>query len=66
MAKLEHLQSEIESLPAEEFARLRQWFAEKDWQRWDEELELDIAAGKLDFLFDEALEAIAQHKLRDL
>ena len=57
MMNIEKLQMEIESLPEEEFSRLRRWFAEKDWERWDQELELDVAAGKLDFLLEEAWEA---------
>ena len=52
--KVEQLQMEIEALPEKEFLRLRQWFAEKDWERWDGQLESDVAAGKLDFLLDEA------------
>jgi hypothetical protein len=28
---------------------------EKDWQTWDAQLERDSAAGKLDFLAEEAL-----------
>ena len=52
---VEQLQVEIEALPNDEYARLRQWFAERDWERWDEQLEADAAAGKLDILVDEAL-----------
>ena len=63
---IEKLQMEIESLPEEEFSRLRRWFAEKDWERWDQELESDAAAGKLDFLLEEAWEAAAQDTLSDL
>jgi len=66
MARVEHIQAEIEALSEEEFARLRNWFAEKDWERWDEQLEADVGAGKLDFLLAEAKAAKAQGKLRDL
>ena len=52
--KAEQLQREIEALPEKDFLRLRRWFAEKDWERWDRQLESDVAAGKLDFLLDEA------------
>lgn len=64
--KLETLQTEIEALPDEEYMILRQWFAEKDWERWDQELKSDIEQGKLDFLIDEAFEALAQDNLREL
>jgi hypothetical protein len=66
MAQVEHIQAEIEALSEEDFSRLRKWFAEKDWQRWDEQLEADVAAGKLDFLLEEAKAAKAQGKLRGL
>lgn len=39
MTQVEQLKSEIANLSAQEFAQLRDWIAEKDWQQWDEELE---------------------------
>ena len=66
MMKLEHLQSEINGLADEEFAQLRRWMADRDWQRWDEQLEADVALGKLDFLLDEASEAIKADSLSEL
>ena len=38
----------------------------KDWQRWDQQLESDVAAGKLDFLLAEAIAAKSQGKLQNL
>lgn len=64
--QIEQLQIEIETLSAEDFARLRRWFADKDWERWDEQLEQDIAAGKLDFLLEEALTAKRRGTLQEL
>jgi hypothetical protein len=64
--KVEQLQTEIEALSDEDFVRLRKWFAERDWEQWDRQLETDVAAGKLDFLLDEASAAKAQDKLREL
>lgn len=57
MMKLEQLQTEIEALPEKDFLRLRRWFADRDWLRWDNQLEQDAAAGKLDFLLEEAATA---------
>lgn len=54
MAHIKDLQTEIEALSDEEFVRLREWFAEKDTQRWDAQIENDAASGKLDFLLYEA------------
>lgn len=66
MAHVRDIQTDIEALSEEEFAQLREWFAEKDWGRWDAQLKRDVEAGKLDFLLEEAAAAKAQGKLRDL
>ena len=63
---VEQIQMEIEALPKEEFSRLRRWFAERDWDRWEEQLEADEAAGKLDFLLEEAAAAKRNGTLSDL
>ena len=49
MGRIEEIQSAIESLPQDEFRRLRDWFTEKDWEEWDKEIEADSKSGKLDF-----------------
>jgi hypothetical protein len=66
MKLIEKIQSEIESLPQEDFQQLRTWFAEKDWSLWDKQLETDVADGKLDFLLEEAMAAKSQGTLQDL
>ncbi len=66
MTRVESIQAEIESLSREDFARLREWIAERDWQNWDRQIEQDSAAGKLDFLREEVEAAKQQGKLRDL
>ena len=66
MVEIERIQNEIEALPERDFLRLRRWFAEKDWERWDKQLESDVAAGRLDSLLAEASTAKAQGNLRDL
>lgn len=66
MSKADELKTEIESLPPEEFAELVRWLSEKDWGRWDKQIEADSAAGKLDFLVDEALEEKAKGTLKNL
>ena len=66
MSKLEKLKTEIEQLPKEEFTELVRWLSEKDWDRWDKEIEADSEAGKLDFLVREALDAQAKGTLKDL
>ncbi|MBI5411461.1 MAG: hypothetical protein HZA21_05665 [Nitrospirae bacterium] len=60
MSKVDELKTEIERLPQEEFTELVRWLSEKDWERWDKEIEADSEAGKLDFLMREALEEKAK------
>ena len=66
MAQIADIQTEIEALSDEEFARLREWFAQKDAQRWDAQLAQDAAAGKLEFLREEARAAKEEGTLQDL
>ena len=66
MAKVDELKTEIERLPPEQFAELARWLSEKDWERWDKEIEADAVAGKLDFLVREALEEKTKGTLKDL
>ena len=66
MTKVQEIQAAIESLPREEYVRLRQWFSERDWEEWDEQIEADSEAGKLDFLIKEALDEKARGLLRGL
>jgi len=44
----------IDSLPPEEYRRIIQWFRMREQKGWDEQLDADSAAGRFDFLFDEA------------
>ncbi len=66
MAKVEEIKTAIESLPEEEFIALREWFTEKDWEKWDRQIEMDSKSGKLDFLIEEALAEKRAGKLKDL
>jgi hypothetical protein len=60
MSTIEQIKTTILTLAPNEFQRLRQWFSDVDYQRWNEQLEQDILDGKLDAL---AEEAIAEFKL---
>jgi hypothetical protein len=66
MSKVDELKTEIERLPENEFTELVRWLSEKDWGRWDQEIEADSEAGKLDFLVREALDAKTKGTLKDL
>jgi len=66
MPNVEEIFSSIESLSKEEFARLREWFYERDWERWDREIEEDSKSEKLNFLVKEAFGEKADEKLKEL
>jgi len=55
MSSLEQIEAAILSLPSSEFERLRLWFFDLDYERWDKQLEQDIAEGKLEALAQEAI-----------
>jgi hypothetical protein len=57
--KLEELEKEIAQLSGEQLKEFRAWYERFDAATWDEELEKDIRAGKLDEL---ATAAIAEHR----
>jgi len=62
MTKLEQLEEQIQQLSPSEFAELRTWLLERDWEEWDRQIEQDAASGKLERLFEEAREAHRQGK----
>ena len=66
MLNVNEIKKAIESLPEKDFIQLRQWFSEKDWKKWDRQIEADVAAGKLDFLVKEGLDEKRGRKLKDL
>ena len=59
MSELEKLEEHVRSLSLEGLKQFRAWFAEFDARAWDEQIEADSKAGKLDVLVSEAL---AEHK----
>lgn len=66
MSKVEEIEAAIEALSEEEYVRLRKWFSEKDWQKWDRQIKADSESGKLDFLIKEAIDGKAKGKLKEL
>ena len=55
MTTVEELEAAVKQLSPEDRAAFRAWFAEFDAEEWDRQLEADVAAGRLDWLVDEAL-----------
>ena len=59
MTQVELLEQHIAELDDDSFSKLREWFIEFEQARWDQQLEADSNAGKLDFLINAAH---AEHK----
>jgi len=62
MDRIEEIETAITSLPPDDYRRLVDWFRAREQTRWDEQMDQDCIAGKLDFLFDEA-ESDSEHRL---
>ncbi len=59
MIKVEELQTAVKRLSTEDLEIFRNWFEEYEAKKWDQKIEKDIKAGKLDTL---AMEAIKEFK----
>jgi hypothetical protein len=66
MKTFEDVKAQIEALPHREYMKLVHWFAERDADAWDEEIERDAANGRLDFLIEEALAEKKEGKLHEI
>lgn len=66
MSKIEEIEKEIKQLSQAELEEFRSWFYEFDAEAWDQRLENDIRAGKLDRLSKEALDAHKAGRTREL
>ena len=63
---IHEIEQAITELSADELARFREWFEEFDAQMWDEQLENDAKAGKLDKLADKAKSDFRAGKAKEL
>lgn len=66
MTKIEQIQADIETLSAAEIMTLRAWLEELDARLFDDKIERDAKAGKLDKLAKAALADHAAGKSRKL
>lgn len=55
MLTIEQIENAILQLPPNKIEELLEWFLNLDYQRWDVQLDRDIAEGKLDALAAEAI-----------
>ncbi len=56
---VEDIEKEIARLPQDQLRKFRAWYEKFDADKWDAQIETDVADGKLDAL---AEKAIADHK----
>jgi hypothetical protein len=66
MSKMDEIKRAIEGLTSEGVAEIYRCLAEKDWGKWDMEIEADSQTGRLEFLTREAGEEKVKGTLKDL
>ena len=65
MSRVEEITAAVASLPAADYQQFVEWFRAREEARWDQQMDHDSLAGKLDFLFEEAETEAAADRLRD-
>ncbi len=63
---IEDLEKAVAKLPADQLAEFRVWFEEFDAGRFDEKIERDAKAGKLDIPADRAIDDFRKGRARGL
>jgi hypothetical protein len=63
---IEDLEKAVSKLPPDQLAKFRDWFEAFDAARFDEKIERDVKAGKLDRLAEQALTDFRQGRAREL
>lgn len=66
MSTVEQITTAIERLSADEVARVQAWLADYADRLWDDQIERDERAGRLDALIDRALEEHRAGRTRPL
>jgi hypothetical protein len=63
---IEDLEKAVAKLPPGDLARFRAWFETFDASRFDDKIERDAKAGRLDRLADQALDDFRKGRAREL
>ena len=66
MPTLEDIERAVSELPPEQLARFRAWFEEFEATRFDQRIERDAKAGRLDRLAEQALSDFRAGRIREL
>ena len=56
MSTAQEIEQAVQQLSPEELAKFRAWYAEYDAELWDQQIEADVKAGRLDDLMGKAIE----------
>ncbi len=63
---VEDIEKAVAKLPPDQFAEFRAWFEEFDAARFDQKIERNGKAGRLDALADQAVEDFRRGRVREL
>jgi hypothetical protein len=63
---IEELEKAVAGLSPDQFAKFRDWFERLDAARFDQKIERDARAGKLDRLGDQALDDFRKGRAREI
>jgi hypothetical protein len=66
MTTLEDIEKAITELPHDQFAKFRTWFEESEAARFDQRIERDAEAGKLNQFAEQALADFRAGRVREL
>ncbi|MFZ0547826.1 MAG: hypothetical protein WAM60_20440 [Candidatus Promineifilaceae bacterium] len=66
MTTVEEIKKAVSELSQDDLATFRKWFWGFDAERWDEQLEEDIEAGKLDKLIEEVRADLRAGRIRPI
>ena len=66
MSTIEEIENAIRQLPPEDLTAFRDWFAKYDAILWDAQIEMDVSAGRLDALANEALSDLRSGRCTDI
>ena len=65
MTTVHAIEAAVEQLPPEQRAEFRAWFEAFDAREWDQQMEQDLDAGRLDWLAEEAMGDLASGRCTD-
>jgi len=66
MSTVQDIENAIRQLSPEDLTALRTWFAAFDAEQWDQQFEEDVAAGRLEYLAQEAIQDLQEGRCTDL